>query len=200
MSEDRKLALYLFAAGVVVAAIAWALPEVLTIGPVAARWIVILGSAIALGLAALAANAAMGRDGGPAPFATPSTPQIGAGSVVSINQQGGQTAHTIVNEAPAPKLELARERQVKNADGTYTTVFMGRVVSPFPPAELVLEAHAPSVVAMDAMLDRVGIQTQGWSGKREGWCFTSIMQPTGDLEIRVVTREMDDVEIRHGFK
>jgi len=122
----------------------------------------------------------------------PPTPQAiisGNNNVVSLNQSGGQTAHTIINQAPDPQLHSLGQERRQNQDGTYDNILMIQVVSPYPPAMLNLDIFAPNLVKVDILPQDTNMVMSGPSGMRDGNYFTRITQPIGRYRITVRTSQ-----------
>jgi hypothetical protein len=120
-----------------------------------------------------------------APAATPA-PNV-VHNVASHNQSGGITAHT-VNEAPKPELRCGPLSHQRNPDGTYTITCAMDVISPYPPAELSLQVEAVGFVGLE-VCGRPGPHLHGPSGVRDGWGFTSVINPSGRYTLRVIASE-----------
>lgn len=123
---------------------------------------------------------------------------IGAvkGSVVSINQQGGITAHT-VNQAPSPKLNILSHSST--AEGAwYKTTVVIEIVAPYPAANLYLEAVSNGIETFDVAPMRTGGFMFGHTGKRAGFCFTNVQQAYGRYTLTVRSRS-ERVELRYNF-
>src|SRR5688572_6874711 len=71
-------------------------------------------------------------------------------SIISINQSGGITAHTVnINQAPTPTLK-ARTLFLNQSRGSeYHSRIELIVESPYPPANLYVAVAAPSIVSID---------------------------------------------------
>jgi hypothetical protein len=110
-------------------------------------------------------------------------------NVASHNQSGGIIAHT-VNQAPKPELRCGPLLNRRNPDGTYTVTCTLDVISPYPPAELSLQVKAAGIVSIRVMANRSGINMIGHSGMRDGWGFTSVINPSGRYTLSVVAAEL----------
>jgi len=125
----------------------------------------------------------------PSPSAHTAAPAAGTvHNVTSHNQSGGITAHT-VNQAPKPELRCGPLANRRNPDGTYTVTCTLDVISPYPPAKLSLQVEAAGIVSIDVRANRTGIQMLGHSGMRDGWGFTSVINPSGRYTLSVVAAE-----------
>jgi hypothetical protein len=109
-------------------------------------------------------------------------------NITSHNQSGGITAYT-VNQAPKPELWCGPLGNRRNPDGTYTVTCTLDVISPYPPAELSLQIEAVGIVSIDVVPNRPGLNMLGHSGMRDGWGFTSVINPSGRYTLSVVAVE-----------
>jgi hypothetical protein len=133
-----------------------------------------------------------------APATAPAAAEIH--NVTSHNQSGGITAHT-VNQAPKPKIKQGQASQKRNPDGTYTVSCMFEVVSPYPPLSLKIIAAAPGIQSLEVSPHNfVGMYQTGHTGKRDGFCFTSLMHPSGKYTLSVVTAGKANVTLDYEFK
>jgi hypothetical protein len=109
--------------------------------------------------------------------------------VLSLNQQGGQTAHTIVNQAPKPTVALGKTLSDNEPDnaGHFHSRAEIVVTSPYPAANLYVEAHGASVESVELMPQRGGSFMTGHAGKREGFAFNNLQSPQGVIHIDVVS-------------
>ncbi len=117
-------------------------------------------------------------------------------SVVSINQQGGITAHT-VNQAPAPELRILSQSAITEGEWSKTTAAI-EVVAPYPVANLYIEAASDGIEEFDVVPTRSGAFTFGPTGKRTGFFFTNVQQAYGRYNLIVRSRSKA-VQIRHRF-
>lgn len=116
-------------------------------------------------------------------------------SVVSINQQGGITAHT-VNQAPAPELKILSQSNSSEGQWSKTKIVV-EVIAPYPVANLYLEAHSDEIEEFDVAPMRSGIASFGLTGKRPGFCFTNVQQAHGKYTL--TARSKSKVELRYDF-
>ena len=109
--------------------------------------------------------------------------------VFSINQQGGQTAHTIINQAPRPTVALGRvlSGNEKDASGKYHNRTEIIVTSPYPAGNLYVEAHGASVESVELMPMRAGMSMTGHAGVRDGFAFNNLQSPQGSIQADVVS-------------
>jgi hypothetical protein len=123
--------------------------------------------------------------------ASAAAPAAAAGvvhNVASHHQSGGITAHT-VNQAPEPELRCGPLASRRNPNGTHTITCTLDVIAPYPPAELSLQVEAVGLVSLDVKPHRVGPNMIGHSGMRDGWGFTSVINPSGRYTLSVVASE-----------
>ena len=120
--------------------------------------------------------------------------------MVSQNQSGGITAGTVnINAAPEPELESSvvfENRPV--AEGYHTRAELV-VDSPYPPANLRLIVHAPTILRIQLRPQRTGVAMYGHSGLRPGLAFTNLKQPEGRLSLDIFTREPERCEVEWSF-
>jgi hypothetical protein len=138
----------------------------------------------------------------PNPAPQPDPPTISFpnnNGVVSINQTGGQTAHTIVNQAPEPKLKTLSEKTEANEDGTYTHILVAEVVAPYTPGQMQIKAISPDIMALEVRPNRSGISMNGSSGNRPGYSFATVMSPFGQYTITVQTRTNATIGLEYTF-
>lgn len=109
--------------------------------------------------------------------------------VTSVNQSGGITAaHVTVNQAPDPDLS-ARELFVNQKSGNqYHSRLELTILSPYPPANLMVKVHAPSIVSAELNPQRGGMVMKGHSGRRDGWAFDNLQAPSGRIHLDIVTQ------------
>jgi hypothetical protein len=119
----------------------------------------------------------------------------GNDNVISVNQSGGVTAGTYVNQAPKPQLKQISSQRARNTDGTYTASSLVEVVSPYPPANLYIQANAEDILDLECISQRPGVRMTGHSGKRPGYCFTNLVSPSGKYMIKVRTQGQTPVDL-----
>lgn len=130
----------------------------------------------------------------------PSAPQRGdVYKVTSDRQSGGITAGKIVNQAARPQLRVVQQEPVVNSDGSYTTVATLDVDSPYPPAELFVQARSTSILEFDCSSERVGMMLRGWSGSRPDGSFTTINNPSGRYKLTIRASEPTKPKIEWEF-
>jgi len=131
-----------------------------------------------------------------------SGPLVSIGDVVvSVNQQGGITAHTVVQQAPEPDLQISEVSANRlESDGLYHSYVVVTVIAPYPVGNLALEVHAATIRSMDVNPMRSGIFMQGHSGTREGHCFTNIPQASRSYRLDLTTAKPERFEIRYDFQ
>ena len=117
-------------------------------------------------------------------------------SVISINQSGGITAHTVnVSAAPAPTLHAKPVSLNQVHESEYHSRIALTVESPYPPANLYIVVSAPSVKSINLMPQRTGIVMMGHSGTREGWAFTNLQSPYGLIHLDIITSQPEQLDI-----
>ena len=116
-------------------------------------------------------------------FSGPGTPLA-----TSTNQSGGITAHT-VNQAPEPELRFGPLSNRRNPDGTYTITCTMDVIAPYPPAELSLQVEAAGIASLHVNSERARLHRFGHSGLRDGWGFTSLVNPSERYIVTVIAAE-----------
>ena len=127
-------------------------------------------------------------------------PSSASSNVVSVNQTGGITAHTVINRAAEPQIKDLGGTQTVNTDGTFTTSVLVEVVSPYPPASLWIAARAPEILSFDVVPQRIGGARFGHSGKRADHSFTTIESPSGQYKLIVRTARKVKVEFDAEFR
>lgn len=118
------------------------------------------------------------------------------GSIVSPS--GGN--NTVINQAPEPDLKIEPASTQEDRDGTFTTTAFIEVVSPYPPSQLYLEAHAQDISAFKVEPQRSGPSVYGLTGKREGFSFTTIMSPFGRYRVTVQTKKKPQTAVEVTYK
>jgi hypothetical protein len=104
------------------------------------------------------------------------------------HNQIGHVGH-VVNEAPEPELRWSAPTSTANSDGSFTISSFLEIVSPYPPAQLFLKVISMGITELEVIPQRVGMSIKGHSGRRDGWCFTTLMQPSGRYLVSVRSRE-----------
>lgn len=116
--------------------------------------------------------------------------------VTSINQSGGITAGTVnVNTAPEPQLHMRELFANQLKSGRYHSRVELIVESPYPPGNLYVGVHAPSIVSMDLAPQRTGAVMMGNCGMRDGFAFANLQSPYGRIHLDVVTTQSERLEI-----
>lgn len=120
----------------------------------------------------------------------------GAAVVISHNQSGGITAGNVnINAAPEPTLHASQLFANKPANGGYHTQIVLRVESPYPPGNLYVGVHAPSMRSAKLNAQRSGLVMKGHSGTRPGFAFDNLQQPYGKMLLDVYTSDPEQLEI-----
>ena len=117
-------------------------------------------------------------------------------NVTSHNQQGGVTAHTI-NQAPAPEIQIIRQSVAAEGEWCVANLVI-EVVTPYPAANLYLEARSEGIEEFDVSPMRGGMFSFGHTGKREGFCFTNVQQAYGEYSLTIRSKSKN-VQLRHSF-
>lgn len=118
-------------------------------------------------------------------------------SVTSHNQQGGITAHT-VNHAPAPELRILSQSATTEGEWSNTRLVI-EVVSPYPAANLYLEAKSDGIEEFDVSPMRSGVFSFGTTGTRAGFCFTNVQQAYGKYAVGVRSKSRS-VQLIYSFE
>lgn len=108
-----------------------------------------------------------------------------------------------VGDVNVPEAELylasSNATTTQNPDGTYTTIIPAKIVAPYAPGSLLIEAWAAGIVRLEVIAQRTGLQMDGHCGVRPTYAFHTLMSPFGMYMIHVTTRDRAQVEIRHAF-
>jgi len=121
--------------------------------------------------------------------------------ITSHNQSGGVTAHTVnINAAPEPKVNADPIFLNQPHVGEYRHRIALTVESPYPPGNLFIAVHAPSIRSMDLRPQRSGLVMLGHCGNREGMSFANLQQPYGLIHLDVVTAQPEDLKIEWDVK
>ena len=120
--------------------------------------------------------------------------------VQSIGQSGGITAHTVIDQAPGPRLRQVRHSEVVMLDGMFESSTVYEIVAPYPPAALRLAAYAEGILSLDVRPQRDGLHLYGHTGRRDDHHFTTVQHPSGHYLVRVVLREKKPITIRYHFE
>lgn len=119
----------------------------------------------------------------------------GATVVTSYNQSGGITAGNVnINAAPEPTLRQTQLFANKPANGGYHTRYEFQVESPYPPGNLYVEVHAPSIRSAELNPQRAGMVFKGHSGTRPGFAFDNLQQPYGRILLDVYTGDPENLQ------
>lgn len=123
------------------------------------------------------------------------SPNISAGGNVTI----GHIGDTTINQAPKPDLRFGGSKSVRNADGSFTVTIEFDVISPYPPASLLVEVWAPGIKSFEIVPQRTGGVFGGPSGVRMDHAFSTIMQPFGRNLLVVNLKELAKLDVRYDF-
>jgi hypothetical protein len=126
------------------------------------------------------------------------TKKLGDIKVVLGNKNTVGNIGHVVNQAPPPELKQLSVNTIES-NGTFITSAMVEVVAPYPPANLALTARAPSIIQFDVQAQRSGISMLGNSGKRDGFCFTNLQQPSGQYLLTITTVAPERIAIEYAF-
>jgi hypothetical protein len=130
----------------------------------------------------------------------PSYPAVNIGSggnIVTFGQSGGQN---VINQAPKPDLKKLNDSTRQNPDGSQSISILTEVVAPYPPGSLSIKAIGPDILDLNVIPQRTGPSTSGHSGKREGYAFTTLMNPFGQYMIVVRTSKPEAISIEYEFQ
>jgi hypothetical protein len=132
------------------------------------------------------------------PAETSNQPIIsGSGNIVTFNQTGGQN---VINQAPKPELKQLHNDVRQNPDGSQTASILAEVIAPYPPGSLFIKATSPYIAALNVIPQRAGASVTGHSGKREGYAFTTLMNPFGKYIIEIQTSKPESVALEYQFE
>lgn len=117
-------------------------------------------------------------------------------SVISINQSGGITAHTVnINATPAPTLNAQPLFLNQPCGSEYHSRVALTIQSPYPPGNLYVAVSAPSVKSINLMPDRTGIVMFGHCGTRQGMAFANLQSPYGLIHLDIITGKPEQLNI-----
>ncbi len=77
----------------------------------------------------------------------------------------------------------------------YVTTIDLVIESVYPLSNLYLAAFAPTIIKMTVSPCRTGMFCTGHSGVRDGMAFTNIPNFKGNLQVKILTRENDQIKI-----
>jgi hypothetical protein len=119
------------------------------------------------------------------------------------NNQGiitqGQIGNNTINQAPKPDLRFGAQAVKKNADGTYTETLFVEIESPYPPAQLYLQANGLNIVSFEAVPQRVGMSMGGPEAVRKDFAFVTLIQPFGTYLLKVVVKAQTPISLDWKF-
>jgi hypothetical protein len=193
------------AAGIAVAAICWTYGLVSGAGEIAAlvlspmQWQLIAGGIFGVSVVSILVQWHSAKTASPTIDPTKAPTPAPAHAITSHNQSGGITAHT-VNQAPKPEIKWGALTVAVHSDGKNMISGRFEVVAPYPPAALHLRAISPGIETFQlSPVGRTGVFLEGHSGKRDGWCFTTLHHPIGTYQATVVTAS-DQLKFKHNFE
>ncbi len=126
---------------------------------------------------------------------------IAPNSVISVNQQGGITAHTVnINEFPEPKFDMKLISANVPQNNLFETKVLLTIESKTALKNLYLEARAPSVVSLDAGPQRTGGFMTGHTGKRDGFAFTNLPDAWGQYMLVLLSQKPEKYEIIYNYE
>ena len=102
----------------------------------------------------------------------------------------------IVTPSLERKLSMEPVYINKQEDGKYVSLWHGKLEASYPIPYLRVEVHGKTVENVELSPRRSGVSIGGPGGKREGYVFAELQNATGNLKLKVVTREFEKVEIR----
>ncbi|MFA6373250.1 MAG: hypothetical protein WCW68_11535 [Methanothrix sp.] len=121
--------------------------------------------------------------------------------VVSHNQSGGITAGTVnISAAPEPTLQASEVFMNQLEKGVYHSRIALLVDSPYPPANLYIAVHAPSIRRIELAPQRSGLVMTGHSGTRSGMAFENLQSPFGRIYLEIFTGEPESFDIEWDLK
>jgi len=115
-------------------------------------------------------------------------------------EEANKKAEEATRRTASPILEIGPQTSQENQDGTVTVRALLTIIAPIPPKQLFLEVHAPDILSFEVIPQRNGAQIFGHSGKREGFAFTSLMQPFGSYIASVQMKKLGKIELVHRFE
>ncbi len=119
----------------------------------------------------------------------------------AVNSPGAiQIITEQVNITVSPKLErkltIDPVHLSKPLGDRYESLFEGKLEVPYPIPNLRVEAHGESVQQVSLSPRRGGVHFSGPAGKREGYAFTTLQNAIGNLQLKVMTRKPEKLDIR----
>lgn len=123
-------------------------------------------------------------------------------NVVSIGQQGGITAKTVINQAVAPSLHVLGQQESNGADGSHTVVLTTEVRAPFTPGLLAIQVVASGLRSVGIVPPAIGgVSTIMLRNKRTSpnSYYAEIPSPRGQYIISITTEHRTDIQIGAQF-
>ncbi|MDP3685712.1 MAG: hypothetical protein Q8R32_02675 [bacterium] len=145
-------------------------------------------------------------------IASASVETVNGPVITSQNQSGGITAGTVninfvferrnssFNPISDPNLLARAVFQNQLVSGEYHTRIELTVESPYPPGNLEIKAHAPSVRRIDLVPQHGGPMLRGNSGVRPGLAFMNLRQPFGKIFLEIFTERPERPNIEWDMK
>jgi hypothetical protein len=115
--------------------------------------------------------------------------------VESHGQRGGITAGTVnIQVEPVPTARLSEMTHHESPEGhIYEAVLT--INSRYSLPSVVVTARAQTIQSLHVGMMRTGLQMTGHSGRREGYCFTTLLNAVGQYQVQVITAEPEEVVI-----
>jgi hypothetical protein len=126
---------------------------------------------------------------------SPETPNgvtvSGSGNVLSFNQQGGQTARTIINQAKPPEMRITQYYPVQNnPTGDSTLSEEIEVIAETLPNNMLVAVRGEGVTHLGVTMQRSGAESVV-QGTSNDWFFQRVDNPWGRYRIYVTTTKVD---------
>ena len=122
-------------------------------------------------------------------------------SVISIDQKGGITAHTVnINKFPEPKFDMKLISANVPQNDLFETKALLTIESKTALKNLYLEAKAPSITNLEVIPQRTGMSMSGHSGKRNGFAFTNILDAWGQYMLIILSQKPEKYEIIYNYE
>lgn len=112
-------------------------------------------------------------------------------SPIIVDSPGAQVTYQIPETQL--KAEVLKESELVN--DKYVSEILLEVIAPYPIKNLYLEAHADTILDLDTIPQRSGIDFTGHRGKRDGYAFTNIPNAHGSYKVVVVTQTKESVKL-----
>jgi hypothetical protein len=141
----------------------------------------------------------------------PSISVTGGSPGISVNQSGGVTAGTYINEAPKPELKTLSEHWTTNGNGTYTFERVVEMNAPYAgtmPVLITGKGLADASIGGVAKrtlpdgnvitISGTGMQTSYMVGK--DFLSTTVQAPAGEYHIKATVTEKDSLKIKLSFE